>query len=75
MTLPEWEQNRALEESTTNTRLEAARALLRRNKTEDAVAIYKPLAEAGVPEALYEYSNLALQDKYEALAAMTPCAC
>jgi serine/threonine-protein kinase len=67
MTLPEWEQNRALEESTTNTRLEAARALLRRNKTEDAVAIYKPLAEAGVPEALYEYSNLALQDKYEAL--------
>jgi hypothetical protein len=25
------------------------------------------LAEAGVPEALYEYGNLALQDKYEAL--------
>jgi serine/threonine-protein kinase len=51
MTLEEWEQSRAVEESNVTTRLDEARALLRRNKTEDAVAIYKPLADAGVPEA------------------------
>jgi serine/threonine-protein kinase len=67
MTLDEWEQSRAVEESNVTTRLEEARALLRRNETNAAVSIYKPLAEAGVPEALYEYGNLALQDKYDAL--------
>lgn len=67
MTLDEWERSQITDAATVKARLEEARSLLKQNETEKAVAIYKTLAAADVPEAMYEYSNLALHDKYEGL--------
>lgn len=48
-------------------RLEDARDLLNNGQTSGALGIYKELADQDVPEALYQYSNLALQNQNRAL--------
>jgi serine/threonine-protein kinase len=47
--------------------LDKARALVKQNETELAAEVYRNLIKADVPEAMYEYSNLALHGKYDGL--------
>jgi serine/threonine protein kinase len=65
--LAEWERQHALDNADAATRLEEARRLVKEQKIEEAASIYKALVAEQVPEAMYEYSNLALLGKYEAL--------
>lgn len=46
-----------------NTQLKQARDLVSNNRLAEALYIYSYLSEQGVPEAMYYYGNLALQDK------------
>jgi eukaryotic-like serine/threonine-protein kinase len=69
MTLEEW-NNRANQPEQTqmskieiNSQLQNARAFMESGNTEEALTIYKTLTEYEVPEAMYEYGNLALKNK------------
>ena len=63
LTYDEWKRSQA----SVGEQLEEARHLVRQNNTDGAVAIYKRLAAAEVPEAMFEYSNLALREKHISL--------
>jgi serine/threonine protein kinase len=45
--------------------LNNARELLRENKKDDALDIYQQLSEQNIPQAMFQYANLALQNKNE----------
>lgn len=68
LTRDEWEarQNQPQEPLTKieiNRQLQEARTFLNNNNIEAALSIYKPLSEQNVPEAQFEFSNLALKNE------------
>jgi serine/threonine-protein kinase len=67
MTLEEWNNRASQPQQMTrieiNSQLQNARALIESGNTEEALTIYKTLSEYEVPEAMYEYGNLALKNK------------
>jgi serine/threonine-protein kinase len=72
MTLDEWtkknnEQVLPLSKIEINAQLQRAKAFLDNNNTEAAVTIYRTLSEQDVPEAMYHYGDLALQNKNDDL--------
>jgi serine/threonine-protein kinase len=50
-----------------NSQLQDAKKLLEGRKYKEALAIYTPLVEQNVPEAMYFYGNLGLKNKNEAI--------
>lgn len=67
VTLDQWERSRPTDTAELAAGLAHARILVRQDNTEAAAVVYRGLIKAEIPEAMYEYSNLGLQDKYEAL--------
>jgi serine/threonine-protein kinase len=67
MTLDEWNRRAVEPQQMTkiemNSQLQNARALVESGNTEEALPIYKTLSEYEMPEAMYEYGNLALKNK------------
>lgn len=67
MTLEEWNnrtnQPQQMTKIEINSQLQNARALIESGNTEEALTIFKTLSEYEVPEAMYEYGNLALKNK------------
>ena len=71
ITLAEWKTNNrnatppgnVLSEEEISLQLNQARVLINSNKYVEAVKIYGSLLENDVPEAMYEYANLALQNR------------
>jgi len=51
------------EQNAVNVQLENAKQFLRENKKEDALNIYAQLVQQNVPQAMFQYANLALQNK------------
>lgn len=72
MTLGEWTRNQEsqakLNEQDVQGQLREARHLLTANKIKEALYIYSFLSDQGVPEAMYEYGNLTLQNKNDAIS-------
>jgi eukaryotic-like serine/threonine-protein kinase len=72
MTLDEWTRNQEsqarLNEQDVQGQLKEARQFLIANKIKEAIYIYSFLSDQGVPEAMYEYGNLTLQNKNDALS-------
>jgi serine/threonine protein kinase len=50
-----------------NDQLKEAREMLAGNRIGEALNVYSYLSDQGVPEAMYQYANLALQNKNDAL--------
>jgi TPR repeat protein len=73
ITVEEWTNNNAARtnshpaEPDINKQLEEARNFLANNRLSEALSIYSYLSGQEVPEAMYQYANLALQDKNDAL--------
>ncbi len=72
MTLADWnaqERNNTTENSQAENQqqLREARNYMIGNDIEEALKIYQKLSEQNVPEAMYQYANLALQNKNENL--------
>jgi serine/threonine-protein kinase len=67
MTIEEWnnrpQEPERMSKIEINAQLQNARALVESGNTEEALTIYKTLSEYEVPEAMYEYGNLALKNK------------
>ncbi len=67
LTLDEWQRQVAARQQRPEVlykkSLDEARNLLRNFQVNEALAIYKPLVDKEVPEAMYQYGNLALQDQ------------
>ena len=76
ITLAEWSARNAnavppgnvLSEEEISLRLNDARVLMNSNKVPEAVRIYKELSAKEVPEATYQYANLALQNKHNSIS-------
>jgi serine/threonine-protein kinase len=51
-----------------NIELENAKQLLRENKKEEALNIYARLVQQNVPQAMFQYGNLALQNKNDKIS-------
>ncbi len=49
-------------------KLNEARVMLASKRTQAAVLIYKELSDKGVPEATYQYANMALQNQHNQLS-------
>ena len=64
---PEPEIKEQLTKIEINSQLQQAKAYLQKERTEDALVIYKYLSDQGVPEAMYQYGNLALQNRNYAI--------
>ncbi|HEY0066592.1 MAG TPA: protein kinase [Flavisolibacter sp.] len=70
ITLEEWEQKQVVPDTPVrltkiqiNELLQQAKGYIANNNTAEALAIYKTLAGQDVPEAMYQYGNLALQNR------------
>jgi serine/threonine-protein kinase len=70
ITLEEWQQQQQVPDTPVrltkiqiNDLLQQAKGYVDNNNTADALAIYKTLVEQDVPEAMYHYGNLALQNR------------
>jgi len=51
------------EQQLVNTRLQNARNLLQENRKEEALDIYEQLSQQSIPQGMFQYANLALQNK------------
>lgn len=78
LTLDEWtrrekarEEKKPLSKIEINAQLQQAKAFLENNNTAEALSIYKVLSDQEVPEAMYQYGNLALQSNNEDLDCAT----
>jgi serine/threonine protein kinase len=58
----------AEEQQKINTQLNNARDLLRENKKDEALDIYKQLSDQNFPQGMFQYANLALQGKNDRLS-------
>ena len=69
ITLGEWTANNQVQsnarptEQDINNQLKEARDMVANNRLNEAIYIYSYLSQQGVPEAMYQYANLALQNK------------
>lgn len=70
ITFAEWQQQQVVPDTPVrltkiqiNELLQQAKAYLDNNSTPDALSIYKTLSDQDVPEAMYNYGNLALQNR------------
>jgi eukaryotic-like serine/threonine-protein kinase len=65
ITLEDWRRNGGGKVSAEEAgrQLANAKDLLNNNNLEGALAIYRPLSQQGVPEAMYQYGDLALKNK------------
>jgi len=75
ITLDEWNRRELNKESEDNLseedidmQLQQAKTLLNNNNIKDAVAIYKALSRLNVPEAMFNYGDLALRNKHTQLS-------
>jgi len=74
ITLDEWnrrdsaEQAVRLKQEDINAQLQDARNFLANNEVREALYIYDYLTQQGVPEAMYQWGNLALQRKNDAIS-------
>ena len=77
ISLDEWqrrdsaEQAVRLKQEDINSQLQDARRLLAGNEVKEALYIYDYLAQQGIPEAMYQWGNLALQRKNDAIDCKT----
>jgi len=58
----------AEEQQKINTQLNNARDLLRENKKDEALDVYKQLSDQNFPQGMFQYANLALQGKNDRLS-------
>jgi eukaryotic-like serine/threonine-protein kinase len=76
MTLDEWNKRKQYEppkltEEEIKTQLAEARSFMNNNQYEQALNIYTALKDQEVPEAMYEYGNLALQNRNDLIGCGT----
>ncbi len=77
LTLEEWTKRNTetpantLSEEEINDRLKQAKELLNRNEVAEAVSIYKILSDMEVPEAMFNYADLALRNKHSEISCET----
>ena len=53
----------AQEQADINNQLQNAKTLLAENKKDEALNIYAQLSQQNIPQAMFQYANLALQNK------------
>lgn len=58
----------AAEQQQVNTQLNNAKELMRENRKDEALDVYQQLSQQNIPQAMFQYANLALQSKNDRIS-------